>query len=534
MSPAPALIAGRYRLQSRIAEGGVGEVWRAVDELLGRPVAVKLLRREYARHAETLSRFAAEARHAASVSHPGIAHVYDYGKTSRRGSPYLVMELVDGPSLDRMLARGPLGAARTMDIIAQTAAGLAAAHRAGLVHRDIKPANLLLAPDGRVKITDFGIAYAAGSAPITQTGVLMGTVAYVAPERTIGGPATPASDLYSLGVAAHECLTGAPPFRGTVMDVAFAHQHRPLPPLPAGVPPEVTALIGELAAKDPTARPASADEVAARAARLRDAPATPTPVAAPTPLPTPTPLSAPAPLAAPTPLAAVAPPASAPVPASAPPAVSAPAALDDTQPWAPPARPAPPPSPGQRPPSPGQRPPTGRPRRGNRMIVAASGAAVIAGLAIWLTAANVGGPASSPSRQPATTRPATARPAIARPATAHPATARPATAHPATAVRTVGVNGRALAGQPVSAVVRELRQLGLRPQVVWVTTAEQPPGMVVSVQPAGQLPPGSTVTVTGAQRPPAPPAKPAPATRPTQPAGRAQEPPGHGKGKGAA
>lgn len=481
VSPAPALIAGRYRLQSRIADGGMGEVWRAIDELLDRPVAVKLLRREYAGHAETLSRFAAEARHTASVTHPGIAQVYDYGETSRRGSPYLVMELVDGPSLDSVLARGPLDAERTMDVIAQAAAGLAAAHRAGLVHRDIKPANLLLGPDGTVKITDFGIAYAAGSAPITQTGVLMGTAAYMAPERTTGGPAGPASDLYSLGVAAHECLTGTPPFLGTTMDVAFAHQHRPLPPLPPGVPAEVTALIGELAAKDPAARPGSAEEVAARAADLRDAM---TGGAAT--------LTAFPPAQSQAPVAPTAPEALAPLAAAT---RGYTHAVPTAGPQGPPL------------PSAHRLPPARRAR--SRMLLAASGAAVIAGLAIWLTAASSGTPASSPSRPSAT---------------------QPATARPAAPARTVDVNQAALAGQPVASVVRELRQLGLQPQVTWVTTAQQPPGTVISVQPAGQLPPGSTVTVTAAQRPAGPPA--GPGQGPPAPGNGNGNGKGHGKGKG--
>ena len=157
-----------------------------------------------------------------------------------------------------------------MDVLAQAAAGLQAAHAAGLVHRDIKPANLLVGPDNQVKITDFGIAYAAGSAPITQTGMLMGTPAYLAPERAEGGPATPASDLYSLGVVGYQCLTGAPPFRGTPVEVATAHRLRALPALPPSVPAGVAALVAELTAKDPAARPASAGEVARRAGLLRD------------------------------------------------------------------------------------------------------------------------------------------------------------------------------------------------------------------------------------------------------------------------
>ena len=159
------MLAGRYRLEARIAIGAVGDVWRATDLVLARPVAVKLLRPEYAEHPEILARFEAEARHAASVTHPGIAQVYDYGEAGTAESPYLVMELVDGPSLAQVLAAGPLEPCYAMDVLAQAAAGLAAAHAAGLVHRDVKPANLLVGPDNQVKITDFGIAYAAPSSP---------------------------------------------------------------------------------------------------------------------------------------------------------------------------------------------------------------------------------------------------------------------------------------------------------------------------------------------------------------------------------
>ena len=271
MSATSIVLAGRYRLGSRIAVGGVGEVWRAADTALGRPVAVKLLRAEYVQHREALARFRAEARHAGSLSHPGIARVYDYGEDGEPYPPYLVMELVDGPSLAELLLRGRLSPAHTMQVVAQTAAGLAAAHAAGLVHRDIKPANLLLSSTGQVKISDFGIAHAAGSAPLTRTGLLIGTPAYLAPERVAGASGTPAADLYALGVVAYECLTGAPPFGGEPMVVAAAHRDRPLPGLPAAVPAGIAALVRDLTRKDPRARPAGAREVAQRAAALRDA-----------------------------------------------------------------------------------------------------------------------------------------------------------------------------------------------------------------------------------------------------------------------
>ncbi len=192
MSDARAVGAGRYRLEGRIGAGGMGEVWKGTDVLLGRPVAVKLLRSGYAQDPGSLARFRSEARHAALLSHPGIAQVYDYGQAE---PPYLVMELVDGPSLAEVLGGGPLDPSRAMDVVAQAAAGLEAAHRAGLVHRDIKPGNLLLGPGGQVKITDFGISRAAGSATVTGTGDLLGTPAYLAPERLAGQVATPASDL---------------------------------------------------------------------------------------------------------------------------------------------------------------------------------------------------------------------------------------------------------------------------------------------------------------------------------------------------
>jgi serine/threonine-protein kinase len=260
----------RYQLNEPIAAGGVGQVWRAADLLLDRPVAVKLLRPEYADHPETLERFRAEAKHAGSLTHPCIARVYDYSNSGPTVPPYLVMEFVNGPSLADILATDLVDPVLALDVVAQAAAGLDAAHRSGLVHRDIKPGNILIGEDGLVKVTDFGIAHAAGSAPITGPGVVMGTTQYMAPERIAGAPATPASDLYSLGILIYECLTGLPPFDGGTAEVMAGHLYLPLPPLPAGVPPELDELIARLTAKDPAARLADAAELADTARRLRD------------------------------------------------------------------------------------------------------------------------------------------------------------------------------------------------------------------------------------------------------------------------
>ena len=264
------LLAGRYQLDEPIGTGWFSEVWRATDRALSRPVAVKLLHPAYAEQPEALARFRAEARHAAAVWHENIAHIYDYDEPASGPQPYLVMELVDGPSLSGVLADGPLDAARAMDVVAQAAAGLQAAHAMGVVHGDIKPGNLLLASSGTVKITDWGISHAAAPVSGTVTGIVPGTAEYLAPERIAGAQAGPASDLYALGVVGYECLAGAPPFAGEPPDVACAHRDHPVPPLPGSVPADVSALVMQLVAKDPIRRPGSAAEVAQHATRLRD------------------------------------------------------------------------------------------------------------------------------------------------------------------------------------------------------------------------------------------------------------------------
>ena len=259
----------RYRLLERLAIGGMGEVWRASDALSGRPVAVKLLRLELGSDVRARGRFESEARFAAELRHPGIARAFDYGEQA--GRTFLVMELVPGEPLDEILARdGGLPLEAVLDLIVQAARALSVAHAAGIVHRDVKPANLMVAPDGTLKITDFGIARRLAAASQTQTGMVMGTAHYISPEQAQGLKLSPSADLYSLGVVAYECLTGAPPFDGrTPVEVALKHVRDAPAELPARVPGAARELIMEMLAKEPRDRPPDADTVAARALGIR-------------------------------------------------------------------------------------------------------------------------------------------------------------------------------------------------------------------------------------------------------------------------
>ena len=283
-------VAGRYRLVNRIASGGMGDVWQATDERLGRKVAVKFLKPEFAADGSFRLRFRAEARASASLSHPGVATVFDYGEEVLTGGVYtafLVMELVPGEALSALLARETaLAPAHAMDVVAQTAAALQAAHDRGIVHRDVKPANLLVRPDGRIKITDFGIARAADAMALTQTGAILGTVTYLSPEQLSGQTATPTSDLYSLGVVAYQCLAGRTPFAGgPSVAVAVAQVREGVPPLPDTVPSTVRELVYRLTDKDPARRPRSAAALAVTAAHVRDQlTVQPSPTAAASPL----------------------------------------------------------------------------------------------------------------------------------------------------------------------------------------------------------------------------------------------------------
>ena len=255
----------RYTMDSRIATGGMGEVWKATDTVLGREVAVKVLKPEYADDPTFRSRFQAEARHAAALHHPNIASVFDFGELEATdGSgvprPYLVMELVPGQPLSTLLRDGePMPPDTATDLVAQATDAVAAAHALGIVHRDLKPGNLLVTPDGTVKITDFGIARAAGGSALTQTGQVIGTPAYISPEQAEGKPATPASDVYALGVVLYECLAGRRPFVGdTPVSTALAHLREEPPPLPDSVPEHLRHVVATALAKDPDHRFTSA------------------------------------------------------------------------------------------------------------------------------------------------------------------------------------------------------------------------------------------------------------------------------------
>jgi serine/threonine-protein kinase len=262
------LYGGRYRLISLIATGGMGEVWLAQDEVILREIAIKILKPEYLSDPSFLERFRTEARHAAMVNHEGIANVFDYGEDG--GSAYLVMEKVPGDSLAKILeVETSLAERRVMNIMAQTARALYAAHSQGLVHRDIKPGNLLITPDNDVKITDFGIARVADQVSLTATGQVMGTVQYLSPEQATGKAATASTDIYSLGIVAYEALTGKRPFTGdSQMVIAMAHINDAPPALPDFVSPEVATFVLNCLAKKPEDRPKNALVLAQRAEAL--------------------------------------------------------------------------------------------------------------------------------------------------------------------------------------------------------------------------------------------------------------------------
>ncbi|MBC7640378.1 MAG: serine/threonine-protein kinase [Rhodoferax sp.] len=450
LHPAPGLrVGGRYELTSRIAGGGMGEVWAARDDVLGRDVAVKVLRGEHADDPAFLARFRTEARHAASLSHPNIASVYDYGEVD--GVSYLVMELVPGEPLSARLTRdGALAPAVAVPLLQQAATALQAAHAVGLVHRDVKPANLLITPQQQVKITDFGIARLGGDDPVTRTGEVMGTAQYLSPEQAMGQPATSASDVYSLGVVGYEMLAGRRPFEAeSPVAIAMAHVSREPDPLPATVPAPLAAVVLAALAKAPADRPATAADFAdalGRALRGDQGAATTQPIAAP---------------------------------------------VDRTQvlPVIPPAATAAPAA-----------PPTREQPRRQRSSALLLGLLVLlaGGAAVWALAQSGGTSATAPTTARTSARP-TATPSATRSTTTPPAT----TTAPTTPTPTPGIalDPATYVGQRASDVEKALKVLGLLASTQDVVTDQVPEGTVVGLSPAGPFAAGDTVTLQVAKAP---------------------------------
>ncbi len=262
-------LGGRYVLESLIAVGGMGEVWRATDIDLSRKVAVKTLKEASASNATFLKRFKNEARNAAGVQHPNIAQVLDYG--DQEGTAYLVMELVDGEPMSTILERDRvIPERRLVGLMIATCRGLDAAHAAGIMHRDNKPGNRLVFADDQLKITDSGVSRSQDQTTLTATGMVMGTAQYLAPELALGKPATPASDVYSLGIIMYESVVGKRPFTAAnAVDIAVAQVNEKVPPLPSTVSPELAALIMKVLEKNPRRRPSDAPQLESLLAGLR-------------------------------------------------------------------------------------------------------------------------------------------------------------------------------------------------------------------------------------------------------------------------
>ncbi|WP_422733399.1 protein kinase domain-containing protein [Micromonospora sp. WMMD558] len=275
------LIGDRYRLADRIAAGGMGEVWRAVDETLNRTVAVKMLHTRFLEEASAGERFRREARAMAALRHPNVAEVYDYGEAPLPGASglaYIVMAYVQGqPLSDRIAELGRLGTAETLSIVAQTARALQAAHDVGVVHRDVKPGNLIIEPDGHVVLVDFGIAHSPEATSLTAANQVVGTALYMAPEQLSRNAIAPAADIYALGAVAYHCLAGHPPFPGeNPVAVALRRLDEEPPPLPDDVPTAVRHLVATAMARDPDHRFPTAAAMAATAEAVSGSPASPT------------------------------------------------------------------------------------------------------------------------------------------------------------------------------------------------------------------------------------------------------------------
>jgi serine/threonine-protein kinase len=262
------IIHRRYRLDQRLAQGGMGEVWKGYDIELGRPVAIKALRSDLDADSNRMERLRAEAHNSANLAHPNIAALFEYYENN--GIGYLVMEYVPSKSLAQIYkAEGSLPPERLLPILIQTSRGLYVAHSHGVIHRDVKPANIMVSDNGMVKITDFGVSYSTNQGQITQDGMVVGTAQYISPEQAQGQKATAQSDIYSLGIVAYEGIAGHRPFTGaTPVDIAAAQVNDPVPPLPDSTDPELDAFIMQMLEKDPLARPKDALEVSRQFARI--------------------------------------------------------------------------------------------------------------------------------------------------------------------------------------------------------------------------------------------------------------------------
>lgn len=262
------LVHHRYRLDQRLAQGGMGEVWKGFDIQLGRIVAVKALRTDTSNVEAKLRRLRAEAHNSANLAHPNIAALFDYYEHD--GIGFLIMEYVPSKSLaDLYRKEGAVEPTRLLPILIQTARGLFVAHSHGVIHRDVKPANIMVSETGNVKITDFGVSYSNDQEQITQDGMVVGTAQYISPEQAQGEQATAQSDIYSLGVVAYEGLCGHRPFTGaTPVDIAAAHVNDPVPPLPENIDLQLRQFVMSMLAKNPEDRPKDALVVSKILARI--------------------------------------------------------------------------------------------------------------------------------------------------------------------------------------------------------------------------------------------------------------------------
>ena len=267
MLTAGNLLGNRYRLDERIATGGMGDVWRGTDVVLGRIIAVKVLRTAMLSDPEFAARFYGEARMMAAFRHPGVVEVYDYASADDSAGDeqvaYLVMAYVEGEPLSNRVKQGPMSVTETMSIVAQAADALHAAHEAGTVHRDVKPGNLIVKPTGAVVLVDFGVARSAAVTSVTAVNAIVGTALYMAPEQVAKGNVSAATDIYALGAVAYHCIAGHPPFDGdNALQVALRHLEDEPDPLPDHVPPPVRELIARAMAKQPADRFVSAADFA--------------------------------------------------------------------------------------------------------------------------------------------------------------------------------------------------------------------------------------------------------------------------------